>query len=77
MYKALVRSDLDYFDIIYHIPSLSNQPSVGVSLNYLMEEVEKNQYQAALAITGAWQGSRRSLIYEEIGWKSFSDRRMY
>ena len=31
-----------------------------------MEKVEKIQYQAALAITGAWQGSSRSKIYDEF-----------
>ena len=36
MYKALVRSHLDYCDIIYHIPS-----KFGVALNYLMEKVER------------------------------------
>ena len=40
-----------------------------------MEKVEKIQYQAALAITGAWQGSSRSKIYDEFGWKTLSDRR--
>ena len=40
-----------------------------------MEEVEKVQYQAGLAITGAWQGSSRSKLYEELGWESLSDRR--
>ena len=33
------------------------------------------QYQAALAITGAWQGSSQSKLYEELGWESLSDRR--
>ena len=51
MRKALFRSHIDYCDIIYHIPPLLNQPSVDISLNYLMEEVERIQYQAALAIT--------------------------
>ena len=41
-----------------------------------MEVVEKVQYQAALAVTGAWQGSNRSQLYEELGWESVSDRRM-
>ena len=41
-----------------------------------MEQIEKIQYQAALAVTGAWQGSNRSQIYEEVGWESLSDRRM-
>ena len=40
-----------------------------------METVERTQYQAALAITGAWQGSNRSKLYEELGWESLSDRR--
>ena len=41
-----------------------------------METVEKIQYQAALAVTGAWQGTSRVKIYEELGWESLSDRRM-
>ena len=57
MYKALVRSHLDYCDAIYHIPSILHQPPLGRILNSLMEKVERIQYQAALAITGAWQGS--------------------
>ena len=40
-----------------------------------MEKVEKIQYQAALAITGAWQGSNRVKLYEELGWESLSERR--
>ena len=42
IYKALVRSSLDYCDIIYHIPSHQNQT------HSLMEKVERIQYQAAL-----------------------------
>ena len=38
-------------------------------------KVERVQYQAALAITGAWQGSSRSKIYDELGWETLSDRR--
>ena len=52
MYKALVRSHLDYCDIIYHIPSSQGQ----LGENSLMEKVERIQYQAALAVSGAWQG---------------------
>ena len=40
-----------------------------------MEKVGRVQYQAALAITGAWQGSSRSKIYEEFGWETLSNRR--
>ena len=60
MYKALVRSHLDYCDIIYHIPTLNNHNIIGTTLNSLMEKVEITQYQAALAITGTWQGTNRT-----------------
>ena len=76
MYKALVRSHFDYCDIIYHSPSLQNQAPLGMTLNSLMEKVERIQYQSALAITGAWHGSSRAKLYEELGWESLSDRRM-
>ena len=46
MCKALVRSHLEYCDIIYHITSIMHNPPLGTSLNYLMEKVEKMQYQA-------------------------------
>ena len=75
MYKALVRSHLDYCDIIYHMPQIVHQPPLGVSLHDLMESVEKIQYQAGLAITGCWKGSSRIRLYEELGWESLSDRR--
>ena len=47
-----------------------------MSLHNHMEKVEKIQYQAALAVTGAWQGTSRVKIYEELGWETLSDRRM-
>ena len=75
MYKALVRSHLDC-DIIYHMPSHQNQAPLGVTLSSLMEKVEKIQYQAALAISGAWRGLSRSKLYEELEWETLSDRRM-
>ena len=64
MYKALVRSHLDYCDTIYHIPALNSQINLGVTLNSLMEKLERTQYQAALAITGTWQGTNRNKLYE-------------
>ena len=73
MYKALVRSHLDYCDIIYHIPSKQDQ--FGGILNSLMAKAERIQYQAALAITGAWKGTNRSKLYDELGWESLSDGR--
>ena len=67
MYKALVRSHLDYCNTIYHMPALNNQINLGVTLTSLMKTVGRTQYQAALAITGVWQGSNRSKLYEELG----------
>ena len=40
-----------------------------------MKGLEQVQYRAALAITGTWQGSSQSKLYEELGWESLSDRR--
>ena len=42
MYKSLVRSHLEYCDIIRHIPSLQNQPSVGATLSSLMTKAESS-----------------------------------
>ena len=75
MYYALSRSHVDYCDIIYHLPETVHQPPGGVSLKSLMEKVEKVQYLAGLAITGAWKGTDRIKLYEELGWESLSDRR--
>ena len=74
MYKSFVRPHLDYCDIIFHVPHKASQ--LGLSLSNTMEEIEKVQYKAALAITGAWQGSNRSKLSEELGWETLSDRRM-
>ena len=75
MYKLFVRPHFDYGDVIYHIPHLSNPFDSFISLNSLMERIEKVQYQAALAITGSWKGSNRNKLYEVLGWETLSDRR--
>ena len=77
MYKALVCSHLGYCDGIYDVPSKTHHPPLGRMLGSLMEKVERIQYQAALAITGAWQGSSRSKLYDELGWETLSDRRKF
>ena len=76
MYKALVRSHLEYCDVIYHIPHVFNVPPLSVSLHCLMEKVESIQYQSALAVSGTWKGSSRIKLYDGLGWKFLSDRRM-
>ena len=42
-----------------------------------MVKVERIQYQAALAITCAWQGSNRSKICDQLGWETLSDHHKY
>ena len=44
MYKALVHSHLDYCDTTYHTPALNSQTNLGVTLNSLMEKVERICY---------------------------------
>ena len=40
-----------------------------------MEKLESVQYSAALVITGAWRGTSREKIYNELGWESLDSRR--
>ena len=61
MYKALVRTHLDYCDIVYHMSPVLNHPPLGLSLNSLMEKVDRIQYQAVLAITGTHFCIRRRI----------------
>ena len=74
MYKIFIRPHLDYCDVIYHTPHLTNPFESSITLNALRKRVEKIQYQAALAITGTWQGTSRKKLYDELGWESLSYR---
>ena len=42
-----------------------------------MDQIERVQYQAALAVTGTWKGTSTNKIYEELGWESLTDRRWF
>ena len=74
MYKTFVRPHLDYCDIIYHEPPKVERHET--SLTAPMEEVERVQYKGALAVTGAWKGSNRSKLYDELGWEPLTYRRL-
>ena len=65
MYNSFVRPHLDYCDAIFHEPHKVTQ--FGLTLTSAMEEIEKIQYKAALAVSGTWQGTNRSKLYEELG----------
>ena len=49
----------------------------SITLRKLMNDIERVQYRAALAITGAWQGTNRNKLYDELGWESLCDRRWF
>ena len=65
-YKMHVRPHLEYGDILFHECSqtLSNQ-------------LERVQTQAALIVSGCWQGSNMEKVRKELGWESLHDRRKF
>ena len=70
VYKLYVRPHLDYGDIIYHRFDPDMKSTIA-------KNIEQAQYTAALAVIGAWKGSSRQRLYEELGWESIYDRRWY
>ena len=42
-----------------------------------MRALESIQYQAALAITGAWKGTNANKLYMELGWESLHHHRCF
>ena len=65
IYKAFLRPLIDYGDIIYNQPQNES----------FCEKLESTQYKAALAITGAIQGTSRDKLYQELGLESLKSRR--
>ena len=59
MYKLYVRPHLDYGDIIYH----KHDPDLKLDFT---KKLESTQYSAALAVSGAWCGTRRQKLYDEL-----------
>ena len=80
IFKMHVRPHLDYCDFIYHIPVKTRETidfDSTRTLNYQMMTLESTQYQAALAVSGAWKGTNREKIYQELGWEPLDQRRMF
>ena len=67
IYKSFIRPYLDYGDIIY------DQPNNESFCNL----IEKVQYNAALAITGAIKGTSQLKIYNKLGIESLKFRRWF
>ena len=67
IYKVILRPLIDYGDIIYDQPHNES----------FCEKIESVQYKAALAITGAIQGTSRDKIDQELGLESLKSRRWH
>ena len=67
IYKAFLRPLVDYGDIIYDHPQNES----------FCNKLELVQYKAALAVTGAIQGTSRDKLYQELGLESLKLRRWY
>ena len=67
IYKAIIRLHLDYCDIVY------DKPDKEIFIN----KIEKAQYDAALAVTGAIRGTSREKLYAELGIESLKFRRWF
>ena len=76
IYKLYVRPNLDYADIVYHKAVESNTIFKHNVINFFMRKVESIQYEAARVVTGAWKGTNREKLYENLGWESMNDRRI-
>ena len=70
-----IRPHLDFCDIIYRIPCITNPFDSSINLKYLMNTLERIQYHCALAITGTWKDTSLNKIHDELGWESLNDRR--
>ena len=64
LYKSYVRPNLDYGDVIYHVPHSDCERSQTPFLTRNMDQYEQIQYSAALAITGAWKGTFHEELYD-------------
>ena len=67
MYKACVRPNLDYGDVIY-------DEAYNETFHQKLEYI---QYNACLAPSGAIRGSSREKLYQELGLESLQRRRWY
>ena len=66
LFKLFVRPLFDC-DIIYHVPLITDPFGSSISLNYSMQSIGSTQYQAALAVSGAWKGSNINCMRNLVG----------
>ena len=66
IYKALIRSHLDYGDVVYNYPGNAS----------FMQKLESVQNNPSLAISGFLRSTSREL-YSQLGLETFADRQFY
>ena len=66
IYKALIRSQLDYGDVVYNYPGNAS----------FMQKLESVQNNPSLAISGFFRSTSREL-YSQLGLENFVDRQFY
>ena len=67
IYKIFVRPHMDDCDIIYHLPRSTSAFDCPINLNFMMQSLQSTQYQAALAVSGAWKGSAQLSCMKSLG----------
>ena len=71
-YKSFVRSKLEYGDLIYHkCPFIKFlMPLSDTKMTSIMRNLESIQYKVSLIVIGAWRGTSRNKLHNELGWES-------
>ena len=79
IYKLYARPHLDYGDVVYHIPDINSKTfdSENDNVHPLMSRIESVQYEAACVVSGAWRGTSRKKLYDDLGWESLHHRRNF
>ena len=77
IYKLYVRPHIDYGVVVYHMPDKESKTfdSENDTIHPLMSIIESVQYEAACVVSGAWRGSSREKLYDDLGWESLNHRR--
>ena len=65
IYKAFIRTHLEYGDVAYGYPGKTS----------LMQKLESVQYNASLPITDRFQGKSRDKLYSKLGLESLVNGR--
>ena len=71
IFKLYIRPRLDFCDVVYHVPSITNPFDSSINLNYLMGTLERSSIMLLLLSLG----TNLNKIYDELAWESLTDRR--